>query len=201
MKRPSQALAYILAAIVIALIFFKATKSHAQEVNVTNAVAMPSFSSGLQQIYDSFTVSTNYAVAFGGGRATTGNRNLAYADYIYNVSRNVGLVIGYDYLWTAKAAGVPSQANLVKGGISFQAQLAPLKNYGLTNFFVTPFANGLVASGNGSASEILTAGAKTTLVTFSGWNFNLCGFVEKRTSAGYWDGTYACAAVAFSKGF
>jgi len=193
---------FLLALLILAILFFQCGRVHAQTVLVTNpAPAMPSFSSGLQQIYDSVTVSTNYAIATGYGRATTGNRNLAFADYIYNVSQNVGMVAGYDYLWTSKASGIPSQANMVKGGISFSADLHPLKNYGLTNFIVTPFANGLVASGSGGVSEILTVGGKTVLVTFIGWNLNLCGFYEKRTGSGYWDAAYVCGAVAFSKGF
>jgi len=175
----------------------------AQTVTVTNpAPAMPSFSSGLQEIYDSVTVSTNYAVALGGGRATTGNRNLAFADYVYNVSENVGLVLGYDYLWTAKAAGVPSQANLVKGGITLSAKIYPLKNFGLTNTAVTPFANVLLATGNGSASEIITAGGKLNIATFGGgWNLSAVGFWETRKDAGYWTASYVCGALAVSKGF
>lgn len=161
-----------------------------------------SFSSGLQMIYDSVAVSTNYALAFGGGRATTGNRNLAFADYVYNVSENAGLVLGYDYLWTAKAAGVPSQANLVKGGITLSAKIYPLKNFGLTNTAVTPFANVLLATGNGSASEIITAGGKLNIATFGGgWNLSAVGFWETRKDAGYWTASYVCGALAVSKGF
>jgi len=192
---------FLLALLVLAILFFQCGKVHAQTVTTTNAQAMPGFSAGLQMIYDSVTVSTNYAIATGYGRAATGNRNLAFADYIWNVSQNVGLVAGYDYLWTSKASGVHAQANLVKGGVSLSADLHPLKNYGFTNFIVTPFANSLVASGSGGVSEVVTVGGKTVVATFSGWNLNLCGFYEKRIGSGYWDGAYICGAVAFSKGF
>ena len=167
----------------------------------TNTNPPASFSNGLQMIYDSVAVSTNYAFAFGAGRATTGNRNLGYADYIYNVSQNVGLVIGYDYLWTAKSKGIPSQANLVKGGITLSAKIYPLKNFGLTNTAVTPFANVLLATGNGSASEIITAGGKIDLANLGGWKFGLVAFYETRKDAGYWTANYACGALEFSKGF
>ncbi len=202
MKRSSQALAYILSTIIIACLFATSLQVKAQTITVTNpAPAMPSFSAGLQQIYDSVAVSTNYALAFGGGRSTTGNKNLGFADYVYNVSQNVGLVVGYDYLWTAKKYGIASQANLIKGGISFSALIYPLKNFGLTNFAVMPFANGLVATGNGSASEIITAGGKFTFASFSGWNFGGVGFWETRKDAVYWTADYICAALEFDKGF
>jgi|GEM_PF-1982143 hypothetical protein len=176
---------------------------NAQPVIVTNAApAMPSFSSGLQELYDSVTVSTNYAIAIGGGRATTGNRNLAFADYIYNVSQNVGLVVGYDYLWTSKKSGIPAQANLVKGGITLSAVIYPLKNFGMTNVAATPFANVLMATGNGSVSEIVTAGAKLNFVTFGGgWNLGAVGFYEDRIGAGFWTAKYICGGLEVNKGF
>jgi len=179
-----------------------ATAVRAQTVTVTNpAPAMPSFSSGLQEIYDSVTVSTNYAVAFGGGRATTGSRNLVFADYIYNVSQNIGIVIGGDHLWTSKKSGVPSQSNLVKGGITLSALIYPLKNFGFTNVAMTPFANGLVATGSGTASTLICAGDKISIVTFSGWNFGLAGMWEDRSNAGYWTAKYVCGMIDLSKGF
>ena len=177
--------------------------NRAKGQTITATTNQPSsFSNGLQEIYDSVAVSTNYALTFGAGRATTGNRNAAYADYVYDVSQNVGLVVGYDYLWTAKAAGVPSQANLVKGGITLSALIYPLKNFGLTNVAVTPFANVLLATGNGSASEIITAGGKVDLVKFGGgWNFGAVGFWETRKDAGYWTGDYIFAGLVVHKGF
>jgi len=204
-KHISPALSHIITlclALCVAACFFVCPKAHAQSVNITNpAPAMPSFSSGLQQIYDVITVSTNYAVAIGGGRATTGNRSLAYADYIYNVSQNVGLVIGGDHLWTSKKSGIPAQSNLVKGGVTLSALIYPLKNFGLTNVCMTPFANLLVASGSGQVSEIITAGDKLNLVTFSGWNLGVIGFYENRIGAGYWTGKYICGGLEVNKGF
>ena len=170
-------------------------------ITATNAAPMPSFSSGLQEIYDTVTVSTNYAFAAGYMRATTGNRNLGYADYVYNVSQNIGLVIGYDYLWTAKKSGVPSQANLVKGGLTISATIAPLKNFGLTNVLMKPFATGLVATGAGQASTILTAGDEVDLVTFHGWDFGLALQWESRQDAGFWDGKYLGGFGVIKKGF
>lgn len=175
----------------------------AQQVNVTNAVAgqMPSFNSGLQEIYDAATSATNYALVFGGGRSTTGQRSLAFADLGYNFNQNVGLVIGYDYLWASQHLNQAAQANLVKGGINLQANLQPLKNFGLTNFTVTPYAFALVATGNGNVSEILGGGIKTTIYSFKG--FDLAGglLYEDRTGAGFWDGKYVAGFIGLTKGF
>ncbi len=164
----------------------------------TNA---PSLSGGLQQIWDAASVSTNFATAFGGGRSTSGNKDLAFAEFCYNFNANVGLVIGYDYLWTSKAAGIPSSANLVKGGLSLQAPIKPLKTYGFNNFTVTPFGFMLVATGNGSASEVMGAGLQTKILSFKGFNLNAGIIYEKRTDAGYWNGNYAAAFLGLSKGF
>lgn len=178
----------------------------AQDVTSTNTTpAMPAFtptlSGGLQQVYDAVAGSTNFGFAAGYARGTTGNRNVAFADVPYNFNSNVGLLIGYEYLWTAKAAGIPSQANLVKGGLNLQADLKPLKQFGFTNFTVTPFGFALVASGNGTVSEIIGGGAKTTVLTWKGLNVNLGVLYENRTGAGFWNGRYVGGFAAISKGF
>ena len=171
--------------------------AHAQETIITNPVEpMPSFSSGLQQVYDSFTSSTNFAFAAGGGRSTTGNRNLAFADLAYNFNQNVDLIIGYDYLSQPHA----SQVNLVKGGINLQADLKPFKSLGFPNFTVTPFGFGLVATGDGTVSEILGGGVKTVIYSFKGFNVNVGVLYEKRTGDGIWNGEYLGGFFALSKG-
>ena len=203
MKRPSfvSSLWIIVVCGIITHTLASCTKAHAQDVTVTNAQTMPSLSSGLQQIYDAATSSTNYGVAIGGGRSTTGQKNVAFAELLYNFTPSVGMLIGYDYLWTGKQAGVPGQANLVKGGLNLQADLHPLKQYGFTNFTVTPFGFALVASGNGGVSEIMGAGVKTQLYTFKGFNLNGGVLYEDRTGAGYWNGRYVGGFLAITRGF
>ena len=160
----------------------------------------PTFQAGAQQIYDAVTTSTNFGLALGGGRSTTGNRNLAYGDFVYNVSQAVGLVIGYDYLWTS-TKGVPAQANLVKGGLTIQAPLQPFKNVGWTNVVVTPYAFALVATGNGSMSQILGGGINYKLTEWKGFKFNVGLLYEQRTDAGYWDAKYIAGTLAITHGF
>lgn len=192
---------FLLTLAVIATVSYGCSRATAQTVNTINPQTMPSFSGGLQQMYDAVTGATNYGIAFGGGRSTTGQRNLAFVEVPYNFTRNLGLLIGYDYLWASKHLGQPSQANLVKGGINLQADLQPLKNLGFTNFTVTPFGFVLMATGNGTVSEIVGGGAKTTITTWKGINLNLGVIYEDRTGAGFWDGRYIGGFFALSKGF
>lgn len=173
--------------------------ARADDVTTTNSG--PSLTQGFQEIYDAATSATNYGLAFGAARGTTGQRNLAFADLAYNFNQNVGLIIGYDYLWAAKKFGQADSANLVKGGISLQVGLQPLKNFGLTNFTVTPFAFALVATGNGNVSEILGGGVKTRLWTWKGFDLDTGVLYEDRTGAGFWNGRYLGGFLAVTKGF
>ena len=179
-----------------------ALAARAQDISITNVPPnpQPTLSGGLQQIYDSIN-STNVGVVVGGGRSTTGQRNLAFADLLYNFTPSVGMVIGYDYLWAGKSQDHPSQANLVKGGINLQADILPFKGFGWTNVVVTPFGAALVASGNGTVSEIYSAGGKIAVYSHWGLKFNVGAMVEKRTGSGYWDATYPCGFFAVTKGF
>jgi len=182
----------------LALAIFSCNRAGAQTVIVTNAQTMPGFSAGLQMIYDSVTVSTNYAVIAGAVRSTTGSRNIGFVDYAYNFSQNVGLVLGYDY---CTSHGHASVANLIKGGISLQASIAPFKQFGITNFCIVPFGSVVIATGNGVVGEIVSGGAKAVIASYKGFNFNLGALYESRTGEGYWDGRYVGGFVAASKGF
>lgn len=176
--------------------------SHAQSLSETNApsTSAPSLSGGLQQIYDAAASGTNYGFASGFARATHGNRNVGFADLLYNFNPSVGAVIGYDYCWTSKAAGVPAQANLVKGGVNLQVDLHPFKT-AWPSLTVTPFGFALVASGDGKVSQIIGGGGKVTLFDFKGVNVNLGVLYENRTGAEFWDGRYVGGFLAVSKGF
>lgn len=158
----------------------------------------PSLSSGLQTIYDSVAGSTNWGGAFGYLRSTSGNKSGGYAMALYNFSPTVGAVIGYDYLWS----GRQHTANLVKGGLNLQADLAPLKQFGVTNFVVTPFAYALVASGSGQVSELVGGGAKAQLYKWAnGIAVDALVLYENRTGAGYWDGRYVGGGLAITYKF
>lgn len=158
----------------------------------------PSLSGGLQQIWDATATSTNFAVAVGAGRGLKGDKNLAFADYCYNLNNNVGLILGYD----AIRAGGTTTYSFVKGGLQLKADIYPLKNFGLTTFKVTPFAALLINSGSGNVGQIVVAGASHRFTLTKNWGLNLGGFYENRTGGkSITDGVYLCGMLALSRNF
>jgi hypothetical protein len=168
----------------------------------TNA---PSISGGIQEIGQAIAASTNWTVVSGYGRSTSGNRNLAFFDVAYNFNENVGIVAGYDYLWSK---GQQSQANIVKGGITLSATIHPFAFVGstfLTNVVATPFAADLLAtpSGNNNSGigNIVTAGVNFDVLSFK--NFELVSGLqyENRMGQGYWSGNYLMEHLGISRRF
>lgn len=165
----------------------------------------PSISGGIQEIGQAIAASTNWTVIGGYGRATAGNRNLAFADAAYNFNQNVGIVAGYDYLWSK---GQVSQANIVKGGITLSAPIHPFAFLGstfLTNTIATPFVSDLLAtpSGNNNSGigNIVTGGVNFDIVSFK--NFELVSGIqyENRMGQSYWDGNYILIHLGISRRF
>jgi hypothetical protein len=164
------------------------------------AFSNPTISGGLQQIYDAALGSTNFAIATGGGRALKGNHNLLFVDYLYNFNANAGLLLGFDDIATGSKF-TSKDIYFVKGGFNIQAEIAPLKNFGLTNLKVTPFASILMDSGNGKIGQIVVAGVNYRVGLAAGWYFNAGGFYESRTGGTPADGAYLAGHIAVSKGF
>ena len=178
--------------------------------NLLGSVSIsPTLSHSLQELWDVTAGSTNSAVVFGGGRGLTGNKNFAFANYLYNLNQNAGLLLGYDYLFS-NAKGMGSSANVLKGGFNLQASLYPLKRFGYTNFMVTPFAALVIATpvsgnqNNGGIGQIALTGIdwESPAIGFLwGTRAHLGGFYENRTGQGAWNGNYLGLHAAFSKGF
>ena len=213
----SQILPFVLALIVLAIMFFVATKSHAQTNSPTPpatfatqgitlpASISPTISGGIEQIAQAALGSTNFAVAIGGGRGLHGNNNLLFADYLYNFlndgSTKAGMTLGFDEI-AHGAHFTTDNVNFVKGGLNVQTVIAPLKGWGLTNFFIAPFASVLIDTSGGQVGQIVVTGANYKIGIGKGWNFNLTGFYENRTGGDTSvDGAYICAAIAFSRNF
>ena len=171
----------------------------------TNLIASissnPTISGGLQEIYDAALSGTNSGLTFGGGRATTGDYNLVFLDYLYNFNPYVGAVLGFDDI--GRGLNFNSENIVfVKGGLNLQTQIAPLKMFGLTNFMATPFTSLLVTSGNGRVGEAYIAGADFNIPISATWNFKIGGFYEKRSGDGLdTDRAYLCIDLAISHGF
>ena len=169
------------------------------------ASVSPTISGGIEQIAQAALGSTNFAVAIGGGRGLHGNNNLLFADYLYNFvgdgKTSAGFILGFDEI--AHGAHFTSDnVNFVKGGLNVQTVIAPLKGWGLTNFFIAPFASVLIDTSGGQVGQIIVTGANYKIGIGKGWNFNLTGFYESRTGGDTSvDGAYICGAIAFSRNF
>lgn len=162
-----------------------------------------SFTGGLQQIADAISNTTNWTAVAGGGRSLTGNKNLAFAAVAYGFNENVGVVLGYDTLWSKRI----TQQNSVKGGLTLQATIHPFTFIGttfLTNVVATPFAGYLIASPKNSKdalAQIATVGVNFNLLEFSRFVLDAGGQYENRTGQGIWSGNYILAHLGITRAF
>jgi hypothetical protein len=163
----------------------------------------PSFSSGLGIMWDAVTTSTNWSVLGGYGHSTTGSKSIAFGDVAYNFTQNVGVVVGYDYLW---APGRLNEANLVKGGVTLNATVHPFAFIGstfLTNVVGQPFVADLLAqpqAGN-DIGNIVTTGVNFNIVSISNYELSTGAQYEVRTGQGTWDGNYGLIHLAITRTF
>ena len=167
----------------------------------------PSFSAGLQEMANAVSSSTNWTVLGGAGRATTGDRDIAFGAVAYNFNENVGILAGVDTLW-APHQSQEQQVNVLKGGITLSAPIHPLAFIGstfLTNVVGTPFAMALVATPSGgspdSIATIAGGGINFDLVSFKNFELVLGGEYENRTGSGFWNGSYGMIHFGLSRRF
>ena len=165
----------------------------------------PTISGGFEQIAQAALGSTNFAVAIGGGRGLHGNNNLIFADYLYNFlndgTTKAGATIGFDEI-AHGAHFTTDNVNFVKGGLTVSTAIAPLKGWGLTNFYISPFASILICTSGGQVGQIVVTGANYEIGIGKGWKFNVSGFYENRTGGDTsTDGAYICGALAISRNF
>ncbi|MDE2100611.1 MAG: hypothetical protein KGL39_25430 [Patescibacteria group bacterium] len=148
------------------------------------------------------TSGTNWTIVGGYGHSLKGKNNLAFADVAYDFTANVGVVVGYDVLWTKGA----NQFNSVKGGVTLQTDIYPLKWTGvnlLSGIKGTPFVGALLATpkGGGNVGTILTTGINFDVVDFSKFSFDLGFQYENRSGQGQWDGSYGLVHLGLSRRF
>lgn len=177
----------------------------------SSPIVSPSFSQGAQIMLDSVLHATNWTVVGGYGRSLEsstklGNKNVAFAAVAYNFTENVGLIAGYDTLWSGSGATKSSTFNSLKGGLTLQLPTHPFAFIGstfLTNVVATPFAGDVLATPkNGDAiGNIVTTGINFDLFAIK--NFEVVsGFqYEKRTGQGDWDGNYILFHAGLSRRF
>lgn len=158
---------------------------------------------GIEQTANALVGVTNWNFATGYGRATTGNRNLAFTDILYNISENVGFVVGGDYLWSKNNG----QFNTLKGGVTLQVPVhlfAFLGSTFLTNAVATPFGSELIAQPSGNTvgvGNIVLGGMKMDLATVSNFKLSLGAFYESRVGQGKWDASYPAGFAIVSRAF
>jgi hypothetical protein len=194
-----------------AILAFGATLCFGQTVTSTNAsggttTTTPATDSGafghLGAIAKDITSGTNWAVVAGGGRATSGNRNVAFAAVAYSFQNGVGIIAGEDVLF---GKGKP-QAAALKGGVTLQTTIHPLAFIGTawaTNILGQPFVGDLLATpkGNNGIGNIMTTGINFDFVNFGRFAFGGGFQYENRSGQGPWSGNYVLGHLAFRRTF
>lgn len=169
------------------------------------------YSSQAQSVSDDFSKlagdiagSTNWTVIWGAGRATKGNRDLAFGAVAYNFNQNVGVVAGMDTLW----APDKHQNNVVKGGITLSAPIHPFAFLGstfATNIVGTPFVAALVAAPSGGSSDAVatigSVGVNFDIVRFKNFELVAGAQYETRSGSGFWNGNYGLLHLGISRRF
>lgn len=146
---------------------------------------------------------TNWTAIAGYGHSTAGNKNVVFADVAYNFNANVGVIVGYDYLF----GNGNSQANIIKGGVSLSATIHPFAFIGstsLTNIVAQPFVADLLATPKNSSvgiGNIVTTGINFDIYKFKNFELDAGIQYENRTGQGFWNGSYILGHIGISRKF
>ena len=174
-------------------------------VSQLTAAAPTSISDTFSTLMGQIASGTNLNAVVGAGRALKGNKNLYFADVAYGFNANVGLVAGVDRL---TSPGFANENNIVKGGITLQAQIHPFTFIGstwATNVVGNPYAAALVASPTGGSSDsigtIIVTGISFDVYAVKNWELILGVAYETRSGAGYYDGGYGMVQGGLGRRF
>lgn len=184
--------------LIFGLLALSLCAARSQTVTATNSVPMPPLgtpaeASLMQQFYDATIGTTNGVFVFTGARKLTGNANRFSADYVYSFNNNAGLLLGFDDI---RSDG-KSFANILKGGITLNADIYPLKNFGATNFFLKSYAFALITtpvdgtSNNGGVGQLAGAGVSYEPQFTKNLSGEIGAFYENSTGEGQFNGNWA----------
>jgi hypothetical protein len=154
----------------------------------------------LQEAWNDVTASTNFALVAFYGRGLTGNKSVAGADYIYNLTHNekanAAILIGGDFLW---AKGT-NDANVVRGGLNISYKLYPFQQFGLTNFYGTVYLFDTIASPIHSdlVGNVAGTGLDFKWNVWKALDVHIGGMYANRSGQGRWDGNYLAAETGLS---
>ena len=174
------------------IVLLIAAVANAQDTNQIGSFT-PAETGLMQQFYDSTVGTTNGIFVVTGARKLVGNANRFSLDYIYSFNGNAALILGYDDI----RAGGYSQANILKGGLNLKADIYPFKNFGATNFVLTPYAFALAASpvngtsNNGGIGQLVGGGVSWEHSFTKNLSLELGAFYENSTGEGLYNGNWA----------
>ena len=163
----------------------------------TNFIGNSAEAGLLQQAYDAAIGGSNGVFVLTWARKLSGNANRFSLDYIYNFTPNAGLILGYDDI----RAGSYSQANVLKGGLTLNADIYPFKRFGATNFFVKSYGFALIAtptkgtSNNGGVGQLMGAGVSYEPHFTKNIYGEFGGFYENSTGEGQYNGNWVGALI------
>ena len=171
--------------------------------------AVPTISGGVQEIADAIGSSTNWTIVGGAGRATHGNRDIAFGALAYSFNQNVGLLLGGDYLWSPHQDQASSE-NVIRGGVTLQAPIHPFTFLGsgggfLTNLVAEPFVVAAVANPTGGSKDSIgtvgTVGLNFELLKIKNFELVAGGQYETRSGAGFYNGNYVLFHLGIGRRF
>ena len=180
--------------IAAAIVVFGSCVAKGQTTNSIPDLIGNSQTAGLaQQFYDATIGTTNGVFVVTAARKLTGNANRFSLDYFYSFNNNAALVLGVD---NARSGGY-SVSSILKGGLTLKSEIAPLKNFGLTNFLVQPYGFVLMAtpisgtSNNGGIGQLAGVGLNYEHSFTKNLSMDIGGFYENATGQGQFDGNWA----------
>ncbi len=162
-------------------------------------------SGAFDELSSAIANSTNWTVAAGYGISLSGKaRQLGFVDVAYNVTDNLGLIVGADYLWGGSSGD--TEWNDVRGGLTLRARVHPFAFIGstfLTNIVAIPFAADLIATprSGDAVGNIIVAGAHWELYSIKNWELGALTAYESRSGQGDWNGNYGLIGITFSRKF
>ena len=179
--------------LIVAALFVAVLTSKSQTTNQTPDLISGQYGSLAQQFYDATIGTSNGVFVATAARKLVGNANRFSVDYIYSFNSVAGLILGIDDI----RSGGKSYANVVKGGLNLQTKIYPFKNFGATNFFVTPYAFVLIAtpiqgtSNNGGIGQLAGTGISFEHKLSKNLSLELGAFYENSTGEGQFNGNWA----------
>jgi len=165
-----------------------------------------SISTDLSNLWADTLGSSNMVYAGFGERKLKGNADSAGVIGAFNFNGNVAAIGGIGRQWMK---GGPAITYTISGGLQLQAKIAPLKSFGLTNFFVNPFVASVIGTpmngqNGGNIMNGNRVGAQIPIHTFvinkNPLGISIGGFYGNQTGTGPYNGNWAGLDLAVNYG-